>query len=55
MTASRGHCEVVRVQAPCAAAIAYGSKGGNASLEQDAIVPLGNEGRLRPPLFYAQP
>ncbi len=52
MTDARGHCQVVRVSAPCVAAIANGSKGGNASLEQDEIVPLGNRGRLRPPPFF---
>ena len=34
------------------AVIAVGSKGGEASIEKDGNVPLGNGGRLRPPLFY---
>ena len=46
-----GHKYVGRVAAPCAF-VAKGSKGGEASEEENAIVPLGNGGRLQPPLFF---
>ena len=52
MTVGRGHTPVARVQARYVAAIVQGSKGGNAYQEKEVIVPLGNGGRLRPPLFY---
>ena len=52
MTDACGHIHVVRGPAHCASVIVQGSKGGNASLEQDGIVPLGNGGWLRPPPFF---
>ena len=51
MTARRGHGFVGRAQA-LVAVIAPGSKGGKTSEEINENVPLGNGGRLRPPLFY---
>ena len=51
MTDRCGHSPVAGRLAFCAVA-AIGSKGGEALEEQDAIVPLGHGGRLRPPLFF---
>ena len=50
MTARRGHGFVGRAPA-LAAVIALGSKGGKTPEERNENVPLGNGGRLRPPLF----
>lgn len=50
MTVRRGH-DFVRRAPALAVFIAIESKGGMA-LEEDENVPLGNGGRLRPPLFY---
>ena len=53
MTDACGHIHVVRAPAHCASVIVQGSKGGNASLEQDGIVPLGNGGvATAAPFFY---
>jgi hypothetical protein len=51
MTTCRGHESVGRAPA-LAVVIAIDSKGGKALEEVDENVPLGNGGRLRPPLFY---
>jgi hypothetical protein len=51
MTNRRGHELVDRAPAHCAV-VAVGSKGGEASTEKDGNAPLGNGGRLRPPLFF---
>jgi hypothetical protein len=50
MNVRYGHMYVGRVATP-RAIVANGSKGGEALEEEDGIVPLGNGGRLRPPLF----
>jgi hypothetical protein len=50
MTLLRGHESVVRAPA-IAVVIAHESKGGMGLEEVEVIVPLGNRGRLRPPLF----
>jgi hypothetical protein len=50
MTDRCGHGNVRRAAAR-RAFIASGSKGGEASEKKDDNVPLGNGGRLRPPLF----
>ena len=50
MTLGRGHENVARAPA-LAAVIALESKGGMGLEELEMIVPLGNRGRLRPPLF----
>ena len=52
MTDVRGHCHVARPLAPCAAVFADESKGGNASLEQDENVPLGNGGATAVAPFF---
>jgi len=51
MTVRRGHENVGRTPA-FAVVIAIDSKGGKATEELDENVPLGDGGRLRPPLFY---
>jgi hypothetical protein len=51
MTVCRGHESVGRASA-FAVVIAIDSKGGKALEEVDENVPLGNGGRLRPPLFF---
>ncbi len=50
MTTRSGHGNVCRPLA-FACVVAKESKGGESLEEQE--VPLGNGGRLRPPLFYA--
>ena len=50
MTLRRGHECVARAPA-LAVVFAHESKGGMGSEEVEMTVPLGNGGRLRPPLF----